>query len=186
MDALHVYAGVLLQVVIALVLRRTLRSPIPWLAVLVAILANEYYDYRYEVWPDAERPLQVRKESRTSGTRCCFRPQSCCWPVSIPAFSLVDRLQPPILVSRAARAGSDGATRSSRINLFLGRSCSAAQRRASATAIGRRARREKLRCHASADSPRASEAAAAIPLASAIAMPSPASDAMTAPWSPSR
>jgi hypothetical protein len=58
MDALHVYAGVLLQLAIAMVFRRTLRSPIPWLVVLAAILANEYYDYRYEIWPDAERALQ--------------------------------------------------------------------------------------------------------------------------------
>lgn len=58
MDALHIYAGLLLQLALALVLRRPLRSLVPWLAVLVAILANEYYDYRYEVWPDAERPLQ--------------------------------------------------------------------------------------------------------------------------------
>src|SRR5688572_15126115 len=58
MDALHIYAGLLIQIALALVLRRPLSSPIPWLAVLVAIFANEYYDYRYEIWPDAERPLQ--------------------------------------------------------------------------------------------------------------------------------
>jgi hypothetical protein len=59
MDALHVHAGVLLQILFALILRRPLRSPIPWLLVLVTILAHEIYDYRYEVWPDAERPLQL-------------------------------------------------------------------------------------------------------------------------------
>lgn len=51
MDALHVYAGLFLQLGAALVLRRSLRSPWPWLVVLVAEFANEVYDYTYEVWP---------------------------------------------------------------------------------------------------------------------------------------
>ena len=52
MDALHVHAGILCQFTAALLLRKPLRSPIPWLVVLAAILANEVYDYNYEVWPD--------------------------------------------------------------------------------------------------------------------------------------
>lgn len=52
MDALHVHAGVLGQILAALVLRRSLASPWPWLAVLAFVLGNEYYDYRYEVWPE--------------------------------------------------------------------------------------------------------------------------------------
>jgi hypothetical protein len=51
MDALHVHAGIGIQLVIALLLRRSLRSPLPWLAVLVAIVANEYYDLHHEIWP---------------------------------------------------------------------------------------------------------------------------------------
>ena len=52
MDALHVHAGILLQIVAALVLRRSLASPLPWAVVLVAVLANEIYDFNYEVWPN--------------------------------------------------------------------------------------------------------------------------------------
>ncbi len=54
MDALHVHAGILGQLLAALVTRRSLRSPLPWLAVLAAVLANEVYDYRYEVWPNRD------------------------------------------------------------------------------------------------------------------------------------
>jgi hypothetical protein len=62
MDALHVHAGVLLQILAALLLRRPLSSPLPWLFVLAAILANEVYDYRYEVWP--QRSEQVAEAVR--------------------------------------------------------------------------------------------------------------------------
>ena len=52
MDSLHVHAGVLGQLAAALVLRRSLRSPIPWLLVLAAAIANEAYDFQYEIWVD--------------------------------------------------------------------------------------------------------------------------------------
>ena len=52
MDALHVHAGILCQILAALLLRRRLSSPWPWLVVLLLVVANEYYDYRYETWPD--------------------------------------------------------------------------------------------------------------------------------------
>ena len=52
MDALHVHAGVICQILAALLMRRRLSSPWPWLAVLALVAANEYYDYRYETWPD--------------------------------------------------------------------------------------------------------------------------------------
>lgn len=52
MDALHVHAGLLCQIVAALLMRRRLSSPWPWLVVLALVVANEYYDYRYEIWPD--------------------------------------------------------------------------------------------------------------------------------------
>ncbi len=51
MDALHVHAGVLGQIAAALVLRRTLASPWPWLLVLLVALGNEWFDLAYEIWP---------------------------------------------------------------------------------------------------------------------------------------
>jgi hypothetical protein len=54
MDALHVYAGVFLQLGAAILLRRSLRSPWPWLLVAAIEFGNEVYDYTYEVWPDRD------------------------------------------------------------------------------------------------------------------------------------
>lgn len=44
-DSLHIYAGVGVQLVAALIFRRSLASPLPWVFVILAALANEYYDY---------------------------------------------------------------------------------------------------------------------------------------------
>ena len=62
MDALHVHAGVLLQLLAALVLRRRLSSPWPWLVVLAFVAANEWHDYHFEVWEDraGQREESVR------------------------------------------------------------------------------------------------------------------------------
>jgi hypothetical protein len=53
-DALHIYAAVLLQIGSAALLRRSLASPLPWLAVLAAALGNEALDMRrdglFEEW----------------------------------------------------------------------------------------------------------------------------------------
>jgi hypothetical protein len=57
MDALHVHAGMLVQLAAALLLRRPLRSPWPWLVVLGVETANEVYDYTYEIWPDRDIQL---------------------------------------------------------------------------------------------------------------------------------
>jgi hypothetical protein len=57
MDALHVHAGVLGQLAAALLLRRRLSSPLPWLLVLAAILANEVYDFQYDPWPERGRQI---------------------------------------------------------------------------------------------------------------------------------
>ncbi|AMO72113.1 hypothetical protein [Sphingorhabdus sp. M41] len=46
-DSLHIYAGVGVQLTIALLCRRSLASPIPWLFVAVVALVNEYYDYSF-------------------------------------------------------------------------------------------------------------------------------------------
>lgn len=43
-DALHIYAAIFVQVISALVFRKSLAHPIPWLCALVAILVNEWAD----------------------------------------------------------------------------------------------------------------------------------------------
>ena len=57
MDSLHVHAGVLGQLAAALLLGRPVRSVIPWLLVLAAAIANEAYDFQYEIWPDRSAQL---------------------------------------------------------------------------------------------------------------------------------
>lgn len=59
MDALHVYFGLAILVGAAVLLRKPLRSPIPWLVVLALELANEYYDWTYEIWPGPDRAIQA-------------------------------------------------------------------------------------------------------------------------------
>lgn len=101
MDALHIYAGLLLQIAFALVFRRSLRSPIPWLAVLAAILANEYYDYRYEVWPDVDRPLQ-----RVEGIKDVWN------TMLLPtALLLLARFHPRLFTGRRASVSDPGEPR---------------------------------------------------------------------------
>lgn len=46
-DSLHIYAGVAVQLVAALLLRRSIASIVPWLSVAAVALANEYYDYSF-------------------------------------------------------------------------------------------------------------------------------------------
>ena len=64
MDALHVHAGLLVQIGVALLMRRSLASAWPWLVVLVAAVANEAYDLAYETWPDPERARQFAEGIR--------------------------------------------------------------------------------------------------------------------------
>lgn len=45
-DSLHIYAGVGIQLAVAVILRRSLASPVPWLFAVGVALANEYYDYK--------------------------------------------------------------------------------------------------------------------------------------------
>jgi ABC-type dipeptide/oligopeptide/nickel transport system permease component len=54
MDALHVHIGVLAQLLVAAVMRRSIASPWPWLALLAALCANEWFDLAYETWPDRD------------------------------------------------------------------------------------------------------------------------------------
>ena len=48
-DALHVHAGLAVFVLVALAFRRPLRSPLPWLAVLVVALLVEVVDLREDL-----------------------------------------------------------------------------------------------------------------------------------------
>jgi hypothetical protein len=59
MDALHVHAGVLGLILVALLLRRPLSSLWPWLVMFAAALANEAYDLHYDVWPPDDRGRQI-------------------------------------------------------------------------------------------------------------------------------
>jgi hypothetical protein len=51
-DALHVAAGVVVQLLAAAVLRTSVGSTRPWLVVLALELANETVDLWVEKWPD--------------------------------------------------------------------------------------------------------------------------------------
>ena len=54
-DALHVIAGVVLQLLLAAGLRRSMAHPTPWLIVLVLELVNELNDLHAGTWPDTAR-----------------------------------------------------------------------------------------------------------------------------------
>lgn len=56
-DALHIWAGVLIQLLAAALLRRSLGSWWAWSAVLVLELANEAVDLWVERWPDLAQQL---------------------------------------------------------------------------------------------------------------------------------
>ena len=56
-DGLHVLLGVLLWMLIALVLRRSLSAPLPWLVLLALTLFNEGVDLWMEQWPDKAMQL---------------------------------------------------------------------------------------------------------------------------------
>jgi hypothetical protein len=51
MDALHVLVGFTVFLLSAGLLRRSIASPLPWLAVLIVEVINEAYDLRVEQWP---------------------------------------------------------------------------------------------------------------------------------------
>ena len=51
-DAIHVLVGVLVQLLLALVSRRSIANWLPWVAVLVLAVANEIVDLWIEQWPD--------------------------------------------------------------------------------------------------------------------------------------
>jgi hypothetical protein len=51
-DALHVIAGVVVQLLLAWMLSTSLARWRPWLIVLGLEIANELNDFRVEIWPD--------------------------------------------------------------------------------------------------------------------------------------
>lgn len=52
MDALHILIGFAIFVMAGLLLKRSLGTALPWLAVLILELGNEAYDLHVELWPD--------------------------------------------------------------------------------------------------------------------------------------
>jgi len=63
-DALHIFAGVLLWIAFALMLRRPLTSWRPWLWLLAIILWNEAVDLWIEQWPRPGAAIWRRSERR--------------------------------------------------------------------------------------------------------------------------
>jgi hypothetical protein len=57
MDALHILVGFTLFLLAGRLLRRPVRSTVPWIALLLLELANEAYDLRVEIWPDFSSQL---------------------------------------------------------------------------------------------------------------------------------
>jgi hypothetical protein len=51
-DALHIIIGVLFWLGLAIVLRRTLSSLLPWAGVAIVLIWNEIVDLCVEQWPD--------------------------------------------------------------------------------------------------------------------------------------
>ena len=92
LDALHVHAGVMGQLIAALVLRRSLASPWPWLLVLAAELGNEWWDLTYEIWP-------TRDEQWAESVRDTWN------TMLLPTVLLIlARFAPGLLVRKQARA----------------------------------------------------------------------------------
>lgn len=45
-DALHIYVGLVVFFMVAIAFKKTLRSPLPWLAVLLVAIVGELFDLR--------------------------------------------------------------------------------------------------------------------------------------------
>ena len=90
MDALHVVAGVVLQLVFALLLRSSVARPLPLLLVLALALLNEASDFRVDVWPDLG--MQLGESAKDLGLTML---------VPLLIF-LVARYRPKLLVQRSS------------------------------------------------------------------------------------
>jgi len=90
MDALHVVAGVMLQLIIALLMRSSLARPAPLLCVLGLELFNEANDFRVEIWP---QPGMQLGESANDVVMTMLLPF---------VIFLVARYRPKLLVQRSS------------------------------------------------------------------------------------
>jgi len=94
MDALHVHAGILIQLLAALVLRRSIASLWPWIAVLAVVIANEYYDLAYDTWP-------TRDEQFAESIRDCWN------TMLLPTlFFVLARIAPRLLTGIRPETGA--------------------------------------------------------------------------------
>ncbi|MBA3666253.1 MAG: hypothetical protein H0W65_00820 [Sphingomonas sp.] len=90
MDALHIVAGTLLSILIAVGLRTSVANWRPWLVVLALELANEANDLWVEVWPD---PAAQYGESLKDIASTMFLPT---------LLVLLARARPGLFVRRSA------------------------------------------------------------------------------------
>lgn len=60
-DALHIYGALLVQLMTAILLRRSLASPLPWIAALAVAFLNEYLDFQ-QAGP-SERSIALYREA---------------------------------------------------------------------------------------------------------------------------
>ena len=98
-DALHVIAGVLVWILIALTLRRPLSSGVPLAWVLVILLFNEVVDLWVERWPDLA--MQYGESAKDLMVT-----------MALPALlTALIRLRPQLFVRRGSRGPGGGARR---------------------------------------------------------------------------
>jgi hypothetical protein len=64
-DALHIFTGVGLQILLALILRLRLSNLLPWSTVLGLEILNEYSDLRADIWPN--RAIQYGESLKDVG-----------------------------------------------------------------------------------------------------------------------
>ena len=57
MDGLHILVGFVIFLLAAAGLKRSVASPLPWLATLALEIGNEVYDLHVELWPDPASQL---------------------------------------------------------------------------------------------------------------------------------
>lgn len=97
-DALHIHAGLVCLLAAALLVRRPLASPVPWLILLVLALANEAYDLHYDPWPDRADILPNRDTQLAESVKDLWN------TMLVPTvLMLLCRLAPRILVGRDRR-----------------------------------------------------------------------------------